>query len=129
MAHGMRGTQVKALAIFLLVAFVALSVDAKSHKKNRKVYGGGPAHGGGATLPDVWSRHGLQKNFYGSKCASAEKLVTAAVQAAFAKDPSITAGLIRLAFHDCFVRVCSRLSPLTYVDTLNEFEADENLKG
>lgn len=47
----------------------------------------------------------LEQGFYSKSCPSAEQIVWKAVSAAVRKDPTIPAGIIRLYFHDCFVRV------------------------
>jgi hypothetical protein len=58
-----------------------------------------------ALLPASAIAAGLKVGFYNKSCPSAEALVQQAVAAAFKNDSGIAAGLIRLHFHDCFVRV------------------------
>ncbi|CAL4949974.1 unnamed protein product [Urochloa decumbens] len=59
-----------------------------------------------ALLPAVAIGAGLKVGFYNKSCPSVETLVQQAVAAAFKNNSGIAAGLIRLHFHDCFVRGC-----------------------
>lgn len=62
------------------------------------------------------ARAQLRVGFYDTTCPNAEALVRQAVAAAFAKDAGIAAGLIRLHFHDCFVRVSYQNLTLSSLD-------------
>ncbi|KAI7990257.1 Peroxidase 44 [Camellia lanceoleosa] len=48
----------------------------------------------------------LQVGFYSSTCPRAEQIVLQAVQKRFNTDRSITPALLRMHFHDCFVKGC-----------------------
>ncbi|KAK3139517.1 hypothetical protein QOZ80_5AG0384570 [Eleusine coracana subsp. coracana] len=48
----------------------------------------------------------LEVGFYSDSCPDAEDVVTAAVRDAAGNDPTILPALLRLQFHDCFVRGC-----------------------
>lgn len=56
----------------------------------------------------------LQVGFYGNSCTLAEFIVKDAVRDGFAKDKGVAAGLVRMHFHDCFVRVIIRMNPISF---------------
>jgi Peroxidase len=47
----------------------------------------------------------LYPQFYDHKCPQAQAIVKSIVAKAYAKDPRMAASLLRLHFHDCFVKV------------------------
>lgn len=69
--------------------------------------------------------------FYGTSCPRAEAIVQQVVQARFASDPTVTAGLLRMFFHDCFVtvshspQVVTLISHMCIVEFLTSHQRDQ----
>lgn len=52
----------------------------------------------------------LREGFYTSRCvANVESIIGTVVRQRFDGDPSITAALLRMHFHDCFVQVLTSM--------------------
>ena len=57
------------------------------------------------------SQADLQLNFYAKTCPKAEEIVQDYVHEHIPNAPSLAATLIRMHFHDCFVRVSIKKNP------------------
>lgn len=47
----------------------------------------------------------LSLNYYDKTCPSVESIITNTVKEAFAEDKTVPAAVLRMHFHDCFIRV------------------------
>ncbi|XP_074314117.1 peroxidase 3-like [Silene latifolia] len=54
----------------------------------------------------IKSKDGLRNNFYKKTCPSAELIVRNVTQSYVLRDPTVASQLLRMHFHDCFVRGC-----------------------
>jgi len=61
---------------------------------------------------------GLFPQFYDHSCPKAKEIVQSIVAQAVAKETRMAASLVRLHFHDCFVKVNSASSLLYYLHAL-----------
>ncbi|TKY71451.1 Cationic peroxidase 2 [Spatholobus suberectus] len=73
--------------------------------------------------------HGTRVGFYSSTCPRAESIVRSTVQSYVRSDPTLAAGLLRMHFHDCFVRGCDASVLIAGSDTERSAGPNANLRG
>lgn len=56
----------------------------------------------------------LDIHYYDETCPQAEDIIYRTVQTASNKDPKVPARLLRMFFHDCFIRVCMHVFSLLH---------------
>ncbi|CAN1315149.1 Peroxidase 64 [Linum perenne] len=57
------------------------------------------------TFTIFFSAHSLSHNYYDKTCPNLESIVTNAVKKAMSNDRTVPAALLRMHFHDCFIRL------------------------
>lgn len=70
-------------------------------------------------------RSQLQVGFYRNLCSLAETIVKEEVRKGISRDEGVAAGLVRLHFHDCFVKVSNCANHLVFLYSL--LSMDRNL--
>ena len=65
-----------------------------------------------AFLRPTLAQNSLLVGFYNAKCSQAESIVRGIITSHFATDKSVPAALLRMHFHDCFVKVSLQFSHL-----------------
>ncbi|KAG6545594.1 hypothetical protein Mapa_012948 [Marchantia paleacea] len=71
----------------------------------------------------------LEDNYYRTSCKDAESVIQKAINTELDKDIAAAAGLIRMAYHDCFVEGCDGSILLEGSDTEKTATLNANLKG
>ena len=100
-----KNQQTLARFLFSLVLFLALLlyVDGKTDSHSN---GHNNGHNNGhATRRGRWEGK-LKMKFYHKTCPEAEDIVNEIVSKKVKANPSLAAKLLRVHYHDCFVRVC-----------------------
>ena len=72
---------------------------------------------------------GTRVGFYSTTCPQAESIVSSTVQSHFNSDHTVAAGLLRMHFHDCFMRGCDASVRIDGPNTQKKAEANLGLRG
>ena len=72
---------------------------------------------------------GTRVGFYARTCPKAEAIVRSTVESHLRADISLAAGLLRMHFHDCFVRGCDASILIDGPNTEKTASTNLNLKG
>lgn len=64
-----------------------------------------------AILVNSFDVQALSPHYYDHTCPQADHIVTNAVKKAMSNDKTVPAALLRMHFHDCFVRVTTTYKP------------------
>lgn len=72
---------------------------------------------------------GTRVGFYANSCPNAEQIVAEAVAAGLATNPRIAPGILRIAFHDCFVHGCDASVLIEGNGTEKSAGANRNING
>ncbi|KAK7328161.1 hypothetical protein VNO77_22258 [Canavalia gladiata] len=82
-----------------------------------------------AVISTVVHGQGTRVGFYSSSCPRAESIVKSTVQSYVRSDPTFAAGLLRMHFHDCFVRGCDASVLIAGTNTERAAGPNRNLRG
>ncbi|QCD76544.1 peroxidase [Vigna unguiculata] len=73
--------------------------------------------------------HGTRVGFYSRTCPGVESIVTSTVESHVRSDPTLAASILRLHFHDCFVRGCDASVLIAGSATERTAPPNVNLRG
>ncbi|KAK9989126.1 hypothetical protein SO802_029365 [Lithocarpus litseifolius] len=77
----------------------------------------------------VHGHKGTRVGFYSTTCPRAESIVSSTVQCHFNSDHTVAAGLLRMHFHDCFMRGCDASVLIDGPNTQKKAVANLGLRG
>lgn len=99
------------LVVVVVVVVAALSLATSVAGARVELQQFAPSVNLGANLSSLEQQlpleAGLVWGYYSKSCPRAESIVTQKVSEAIRNDPGIAPGLLRIFFHDCFVKVSS----------------------